>query len=552
MLQKLDISNYALIENVSLNFQKGFTAITGETGAGKSILLKALNLLLGDRADTSVIKQSEKKCVLEAHFNINGLELQDFFEEYELDYDSICIVRREFSASGKSRGFINDTPVQMTQLKDLGETLLAIHSQHETLALLDKRFQLDVLDAYAGISSDVKDYRKHFNIYRDKVNEQIQLKVKELENRKEKDYLAFLITELEMADLENTDLESLREQHALLENAEKITEGLNLARSVFDNDTYGPQVGIKTLLETFEELKEYNSKYADLHARILSLKIELDDISSEVDDQQLDMDLDEADALKVKEKMDLLNSLTFKHSLSEIDELIALHKKLQDQLDDIDSTEERIEQLGKEIDALKNTLQQQAGEISKKRLGCREALCQTIGKSLTKLGMTEAELMVSHQPVDKLGVNGLDEIEFQFKTNKGGQFLPIKKVASGGELSRLMLSILSLLSEHKQLPTMIFDEIDTGVSGEIAAKIAAEFKKMGNKMQIIAITHLPQVAAKGDAHFHVYKESQKDKTVTAVVALSEKERIDELAKMISGEKVTEAAKENAVHLLNKS
>lgn len=552
MLHRLDISNYALIENVSLKFNKGFTVITGETGAGKSILMKALNLLLGERADTSVIRQSEKKCYLEAEFKIAELHLQPFFEENELDYDDHCIIRREFSSSGKSRGFINDTPVQLSQLKELGERLIAIHAQHQTLALFNKEFHLQVLDAFAGISKEVADYQKKYNNYRQKVNEHIELKVKELENRKEKDYLSFLIKELDMADLENTNLSDLKRQHDLLENAEKISEKIGLAKSIFDNDNYGPQVGIKTLLETFEELKSYNEQYTDIHSRILSLKIELDDLASEVEDQQLELDLDEQQAQEVKDKMELLNSLTFKHSLSEIGELIALKEKLEQQLDAIDSTEERMHQLGKEIETLKKELTTSAQAISKKRLSVVDKLSDTVKTSLDKLAMEEASLKIAHQPLERLSTSGLDEIEFLCKTNKGGSYLPIKKVASGGELARLMLSILSLLSKHQQLPTLIFDEIDTGVSGEVASKMATEFKKMGERLQLITITHLPQVAGKGDAQLHVYKEIRKDKTVTSVSELSGEERVEELARMISGETVTRAAKENAAHLLKKS
>lgn len=283
MLQRLEISNYALIENVKISLNEGFTVITGETGAGKSILLKALNLLLGERADTSVLKQSDKKCFLEAEFNIQNLHLEPFFKEHDLDFEQVCIVRREFTSSGKSRCFVNDSPVQMSVLKSLGELLVNIHSQHQTLALFGKAFQIEVLDYFAGTADQAQAFKKDFHAYRALINERIELQLKDKENRKEKDYLEFLINELKLADLENTDLESLKSQAEKLANAEKISESLGLANSVFNNETYGPHNGIKTLLETFEELKSYDPNYADMHARLLSLKIELDDIQNEVD-----------------------------------------------------------------------------------------------------------------------------------------------------------------------------------------------------------------------------------------------------------------------------
>jgi DNA repair protein RecN (Recombination protein N) len=550
MLKRLEISNYALIENVSLELNSGFTVITGETGAGKSIILKALNLLLGDRADTSVLKQSEQKCFLEAEFDIRGLDLESFFRENELDFENNCIVRREFTTSGKSRVFINDTPVQLTQLKSLGEQLVSIHSQHQTLEILGASFQMQVLDAFSGILPVVKTYQKDYKNYRDKVNEHIQLKVKDLENRKEKDYVSFLVNELKMADLDNTDMDELKSQSDKIENAEKIIEGLGLAKSVFENETYGPMNGINTLLETFEELKAYDSRYADIHARLLSLKIEMDDLGAEIDGQGDDYELSDEDAKLIKEKMDLLNQLCFKHNLSEVSELKALQENLESQLNDIDSLEDKMNQLALEIDKMKVELTKTATEISKSRQSNLKKLAEEVENILNVLGMPDAQLKVELQTTETLGPNGFNEIEFLFNTNKGGNFLPIKKIASGGELSRLMLAILSILSEYKKLPTLIFDEIDTGVSGEVASKIAAEFMKMGKKIQLISITHLAQVAAKGKMHLHVSKSSAGEKTTTEVKKLQGDDRINELAKMISGEQVTEAAKENALHLLN--
>lgn len=549
MLNRLDISNYALIENASIEFTNGFSSITGETGAGKSILLKALNLLLGERADTSVLRQSEQKCYLEAEFNISKLNLEDFFKENDLDFESPCLIRREFTTSGKSRCFVNDSPVQIAQLKELGEQLVNIHSQHQTLQLFDSDFQTSVLDSFSGIESEVSEYKIAYKSYRKKVNLSIELEVKERENRKEKDYLEFLLSELEAADLGNTDLQELKIQSDKIEFAEKISEGLALAKSVFENDTYGPSNGIKTLIETFEELKAFDPKYADILGRLISLKIEMDDIDAEVSGQSDDIDFSASEAMAIKEKMDLLNSLCFKHNLSEVIQLQELESKLQSELDAINSSDDQLTQLKVEIEQAKKDLTNLANSLSKKRKANADKLCQSVAAILSDLAMADAEIQVEFQPLDKLGIHGLDQIQFLAKTNKGGQFSPLKKVASGGELSRIMLAIMSILSESKQLPTLIFDEIDTGVSGEVASKIANEFVKMGKNIQLISITHLPQVAAKGQQHFHVSKSNSSDKTTTSVQLLTKDERIKELAKMMSGEQISDAALENASQLL---
>ena len=550
MLNRLEISNYALIENAIIRFESGFTTITGETGAGKSILLKALNLLLGDRADTSVLKQSENKCFLEAEFKIDHLNLKAFFVDNDLDFESPCIIRREFTASGKSRCFVNDSPVQISVLKELGSHLVNIHSQHQTLHLFEKNFQFDVLDNFAGHMADLLDYKEDYKAYRERVARHIELQVKDKENRKEKDYLEFLINELKLADLDNVNLEELKITSDKIEFAEKIAEGLGLAESVVSNDTYGPIVGIKTLIETFEELKTYDPIYADLHGRLLSLKIELNDITSEVEAQANNQDFSEENAQEVKEKMDLLNSLCFKHNLTEVTELIALKEKLESEMATIDGVEDELAKIALEIEADKKRLREKALVIRKNRLKCIPDLTKKIKTSLNQLSMEDAEIQFQLEEIERLSPAGLDQIEVLFKTNKGGQFLPLKKIASGGELSRLMLSIMSILSECKKLPTLIFDEIDTGVSGEVASKIANEFVKMGQKIQIVSITHLPQVASRGTQHLHVFKNNDAEKTQTNITQLDENKRIEEIAKMISGAEITDAAKENAVHLLN--
>lgn len=549
MLKRLEISNYALIENMNLTLTDGFTTITGETGAGKSILLKALNLLLGERADIAILKQSEKKCILEAEFEIAALGLTAYFEQHELDYEPVCILRREFNSAGKSRAFVNDTPVQIQVLKELGEQLVSVHTQHQTLQLLNADFQLDILDHFSGIHEEVKNYRAIYKSYRSKVNELLELQMKEMENRKEKDYLGFLLNELEDAQLGKLNVEELQQKAARIENGEKIQTAIRFAKSVFENESFSPSVGIRTLIETFDDLKKFDSCYADIAARLWSLKIELDDLESEIDRQDNDDHYSDEEVFQIKEKIDQVNNLFFKHNVKEVGQLIELQTSLSSQLEEISSLETKIETLEKETNQLKKEVEQAGKTIRKKRLAHKSNLELEVKARLAELAMPNAELLIDLVEKPKAGANGFDEIDFLFKTNLGGLFSPVKKVASGGELSRLMLTILSILSETKNLPTLIFDEIDTGVSGEVATKMAKEFDNMGQRMQVIAITHLPQVAAKAATQLHVKKTTEESKTKTFVEVLDRAARIDVLAGMMSGAEISKAAKENAADLL---
>lgn len=550
MLCRLEVSNYALIENVDLTFEKGLTTITGETGAGKSILLKALNLLLGDRSDSGVLKQSENKCFLEATFDLSKLKLESFFHAHELDYDTQCIVRREFTSAGKSRCFINDSPVQLNTLKELGEKLISVHSQHETLSLFDTSFQFDVLDYFAGIQTEISEYRKKYRTYRELLNQLQILKDTEARNRKERDYKSFLLNELIEAKLEKLDLPKIQEQYLRIQNSEKISETLQAALSILDAEEKNPQSLIRNLALYLEDLKQLDPSFNDSFTRLKSLQIELDDIDTELRKQAESLDFSQEDAQVIKDKIDLFNSVSYKHNVQTIESLLEIQKKLEHELTEIESVENAVTQTEKEISKLTDELQKKAAKISSKRKVEAGALEKTIRSLLINLSMPDAELRIELSEQKEFGTHGIDGIDFLFKTNRGGQFLPLKKIASGGELSRLMLAILSTLSETKNLPSLVFDEIDTGVSGEVASKMAAEFQRMGKNIQLIVITHLPQVAARGHVHLHVAKEILENKTVTQVKKLTKKERITELAKMISGEKVTEAAKANAENLLN--
>ena len=545
MITRLEISNYALIENVSLELGRGFTVITGETGAGKSIILKALSLLLGERADTSVIRQNEKKCFLEAEFDISDLGLKDFFATNDLEYDNISTIRREFSNSGKSRCFVNDSPVQLNLLSKLGAQLINVHSQHETLQIFDGSFQLNILDHFAGITTEVAEYGRDYRHYKDRKSFLSDLEEKENAARKEKNYVEFLLSELTEAKLENFISDEIQLKSSLIENSEKINETLSTASQIFEADSHGPVATVEQLISIFGNLKSFDKRYAEIETRLKSIRIELMDIESEMANLGLELEFGPAEIQLIKDRIDQINSLLFKHHAKETVELLALRASLSERLSEIDSVGEEIKKVASEVLILEKKVKEKAKELSLKRCACQENLTKKIGFKLSALSMADARLKIEISQNDVPGPTGFDDVVFLFKTNAGGNFAPLKKIASGGELSRLMLSLLSVLVNAKKLPTMIFDEIDTGVSGEVAAKIATEFQSMAKGMQIVAVTHLAQVAGCGEQHLHVAKHRQADKTVTIVNRLDDAQRVEQLARMISGEKVSRAAKENA-------
>ena len=550
MLCRLDISNYALIENVNLNFESGYSVITGETGAGKSILLKALNLLLGERADASVLKQNDKKCILEAEFNIQNIIPQTFFVNHDIDYDTLTIVRREFTSSGKSRVFINDTPTSLSVLKEFGSQLVKIHTQHQTLELFNKSFQLEVLDSYAGIESKVASYTRLYDIYKTDKNKLIGLKLKDADNRKEKDYIEFLVKELQEANLDIVNISNLENEYLKIQNWSSIKESLESAISIFQDTDNSPNNSIDSLLSALTPLQEIEPIYNELIIRLNSAKIELQDIESEIENKNDLDDLDEDKATEVKERIESINALSYKHNVNSIKELIELRDKLASQVSGFSSVEDEINKLEKLIQKNETELNSIADVLNKKRNSKISNLQNSINSVLNQLAMPNAELKVELSLDKELNITGKNVIDFLFKTNLGGNFLSIKKTASGGELSRLMLAILVIMAKTKDLPTLLFDEIDTGVSGEVAAKMAKVFETLGEKSQLITITHLPQIAGKGNRHYHVFKSDADDKTRTKVVLLSAEARIKELAKMISGERITESALANAKELLN--
>ncbi|HIP37377.1 MAG TPA: DNA repair protein RecN [Crocinitomix sp.] len=549
MLLKLDISNYALIENLNLTFYQGFSAITGETGAGKSILLKALNLLLGERADYSVLKQNDKKCILEAEFDVSNFISPSFFEEIGVDYDKHTIIRREFTTLGKSRMFINDTPVNLNTLKTFGEKLVKIHTQHQTLELFEKNFQMEVLDSFSNLKTQVEAYKTNYKTFLELKLKLSQLKLKEAKNRKEKDYLTYLIEELIRADLDQINVTQLQSEYNKIQNWSVVKENLQNAQGIFEDANISPIQNIDLILTTLNPLKDIDNTYNELILRLNSTKIELQDIVSEIENLSDIDDLDEEKALEIQEKIEVINALSYKHNVDSIEELLTLKQEFEQQINEFSSVESEITITEQKLNNTVDILHQIAKELNIKRKQNCIKLEKEVKALLTELSMPNAELKINLTTQTELNHLGLNTIDFLFKTNKGGEFLSIKKTASGGELSRLMLSILTIIAKTKALPTLIFDEIDTGVSGEVASKMANIFEKLSQTSQLIVITHLPQVAGKSKYHYHVYKQDTKDKTNTQVVLLNYEKRIKELAKMISGEQLTDLAIENAKQLI---
>lgn len=549
MLQTLLVKNYAIIEEISLDFNAGFSVITGETGAGKSILLGALSLILGQRADTSILNNKEKKCVVEGVFNVPKELVTDFFLAHQLDLEFPVVIRREIAANGKSRAFINDTPVNLTLLKDLTNLLLDIHSQHETLALNSAEFQINVIDAFAKSNSLLNDYKEKYVSLKQLEQRFYQLKNTENSAKADADYLQFQLNELKALQLKKGEHEVLEQQLEMINNAEQIISTLQLAAEGLQNNDESIVVKLTAIEQAFRKISHCSEDYQQLNERINSVLIELKDIFSEVESQLDSVDVDASYQEVINNRVNTINTLIQKHRLTQADELIDLEQQLEEQLDGINSSEEKLLALGKEIQEKHQAATAAAKKLSAHRLKILSAFEKNIINNLKELGMENAVFKIHHQPLKELNSFGMDEFEFMFSANKGMTPKPLNKTASGGELSRLMLTIKALLAQNSTLQTILFDEIDTGVSGDIAYKMAAIMEGMSNNIQVIAITHLPQVAAKGNTHFKIYKSNKGNKTQTFVNILDNNQRIEEIAKMLSGKELTEAAKENAKNLL---
>ena len=550
MLTQLSINNYALINHLSIEFSSGLSIITGETGAGKSILLGALGLVLGNRADLSSLKDTSTKCIVEAKVAISNYSLQDFFISVDLDYEAETIIRREILPSGKSRAFVNDTPVTLNILNELRSKLIDVHSQHQTMQLSDASFQFEILDALAKNTDRIASYKRGFIQLSSLKKELLSLETAQKEANKQYDYNLHLFTELEDANIKEDEQSGLEEKLEKLNNIEDIK--LNLSESL--ELSIHEEVGLQNLLNTLEfkisKIASFSKEYQELADRITSIKIEMDDIVSELETANENVDFNPNEVEEINDRLQLLYNLQKKHYVNSNQELLLVFEELSDKVRQVESAEGDLNHKKEKISAISLKLDVVAEKISKARTSAIPKLTKQLEFLLTDLGMENARFSIKATPTNTYFSTGKDTLEFLFSANKGGNFGELKKVASGGELSRIMLSVKKVLSENTQLPTIIFDEIDTGVSGEVSNKIAAIMGQMGNNMQVIAITHLPQIAAKGSSHYKVYKEEINGVTTTNLKQLSTEERIKEIAEMLSGKDISDSAMIHAKELLS--
>lgn len=550
MLQHLRIQNFALIEETEVHLNKGLTVITGETGAGKSILLGALGLTLGNRADVNSLHDKTKKCIIEAQFNIKEYSLTSFFESNELDFEEVTTIRREITPEGKSRAFINDTPTTLSVLKELGEQLIDIHSQHETLLLKETNFQFELVDAFAQTTNLFSDYKKQFNALQ-KLRKQLEeLTAQEIQAKKELDYFQFQFNELEEANVKVGEQQQLEEESETLENAEFIKGSLVKSSLAINGGDENIVSALALVKQQLQSVSKFGKQFNELFERINSVSIELKELSKDIDACEEDVVYDNTRLEEVNAQLDKLNRLLKKHGVNSEEELLTIKTDIEAKLQQFSSLEVAIEKTQKEITALEKQCKAFAKDLSDKRQKSTAGIEQNIKTMLTSLSMANAQFKIELKPLDALSFNGQDAISFLFTANKGAEFKELHKTASGGELSRLMLCLKALLAERTALPTIIFDEIDTGVSGDVADKIGNILFAMGKTMQVITITHLPQMASKGGNHLFVYKSDSKDKTTSSIKALNKEERIAEIAKMLSTGTPTETALKNAKELLN--
>ena len=553
MIKQLYIKNFTLIDTLDMTFQPGFSVITGETGAGKSIILGAIALLLGQRADSKAIKSGADRCIIEAHFDLSRYSMEDFFTEHEIDYDATdCILRRELTASGKSRAFINDTPVQLSLMRQLGQQLVDIHSQHQNLLLQEEDFQLNVVDIIANDQKQLEQYRQLYQEYLS-----AKKAVKEMQEAIDKandnqDFLRFQLSELKDADLSEGIQEELEQERETLSHAEDIKSGLFAADQLLSRGEGGIVERLKEASKTLDAIKKVFPDILDVAERTESCYIELKDIAGEISSCAEDFDFDPQRLEIIHTKLDQIYSLEKKHHVDSVEQLIAIRDELAGQLDRIDNSEDELKNLQAKETALLNLCNETAGKLSQLREKAARKIEKEMLKRLVPLGIPHVRFEVQQAPKE-LSNDGADRITFLFSANTSTPLLPVSEVASGGEIARVMLSLKAMISGAVKLPTIIFDEIDTGVSGKTAEMIAKIMQEMGaSDRQVISITHLPQIAALGTTHYKVYKEESQQGTISHMQLLQEEERVQEIAQMLSGSNVTEAAVVHAKELLKQS
>ncbi|MCD8091422.1 MAG: DNA repair protein RecN [Bacteroides sp.] len=550
MLRSLYIQNYALIEKLDISFDSGFSVITGETGAGKSIILGAIGLLLGQRADMKAIRIGASKCVIEARFEISAYGMQSFFEENELEYEEECILRREVSASGKSRAFINDTPASLSQMKELGEQLIDVHSQHQNLLLNKEGFQLNVLDILSHNEDALSAYQAVYHEWKQAQQDLEALIARAGQDKTDEDYIRFQLEQLEEARLSSGEQEELEQEAETLSHAEEIKAGLFRAGQTLYSDEGGLISGLKECLNTMLGLQNVYPAAGEFAERLESAYIELKDISQEISDKEEEVEFNPERLEEVNERLNLIYTLQQKHRVSTVDELLALTDEYAAKLSAITSSDEDIEELKSRCDVLCNKVKKQAAVLTKARTAAAREVEKQMSARLIPLGMPNVRFQVEMGIRKEPGVHGADTVNFLFSANKNGALQSISSVASGGEIARVMLSIKAMIAGAVKLPTIVFDEIDTGVSGEIADRMADIMQEMGEQdRQVISITHLPQIAARGCAHYKVYKQDNETETNSHIRRLNDGERVEEIAHMLSGATLTEAALNNARVLL---
>ncbi|MBY0244671.1 MAG: DNA repair protein RecN [Sphingobacteriaceae bacterium] len=550
MLQKLTIRNYALIDSVDVEFDAQLNIITGETGAGKSIILGALSLILGQRAETKYFFNQDKKCVIEGFFKLENENLKELFDNNELDFHLETILRREISIDGKSRAFINDSPVNLTLMKQIGEKLIDIHSQHATLEINDANFQLSVVDSLANHGSELFAYKSGFKQFQQKKTALKKMQIENDERSKKQDYEQFLFDELEQADLKIGEQADLELELQLLSNAEEIKRNLLNSSILLTEQELSVSLALKECVGQLQHIEKFNATYNELTERLKSVLVEVKDISSEIIRLEDDVVFNPQRIEFINHRLDLIYTLQQKHRVTEVTDLLLIRDNLSASLANLMQSDEEIERLKIEIDFLKVDLFNRAKLISTNRHQAIDVIEKQVEEILHKIGMPSAKIKIENSVLDEFSKDGLDLISLLFSANLGQLPAPVSKVASGGELSRLMLAIKSIMAKHTDLPTIIFDEVDTGISGEVALRVGSVIDELSKNMQVVCITHLPQIAAKGETHYFVYKNEIGERTTTSIKKLNNEDRIITIAEMLSGSNPGLSAIENAKDLLN--
>ena len=550
MLKNLSIKNYLLIDDLSVSFNNGFTVITGETGAGKSILVGGISLILGKRADLSVNRDKSKKCIIEGVFDIGSFNLKSVFDENELDYETETILRREILVSGKSRAFINDSPVNLNQLSVIGSKIIDIHSQHQNIEVLNSEFQFELLDLISNNEENIRFYKRLYEDYKLKskvLEELIERKQSLIQSM---DYNRYILEEIDNSNILEEDLDDLENLQNSLSNFEEFSKELNQSSQIISDDDIGLISSLSRLKNSIDKISSNSQKFNSISKRILSIKIDIEDISNEIDDSLNSLEQNPEKLNTIINKIDKINNLLRKHSLNSVNELSIFRNNLAEKVNTTENIDDEIEHLKKECENLKIKLKSSAIKIHEKRKSVIFDLTSQIENVLNELGMVNSKFKINLSKTTNFYSNGMDLIDFEFLANKGYEFKKIKDAASGGEMSRIMLSIKSIMAKYKQLPSIIFDEIDTGVSGEISKKMGIIMKELGTKIQTFSITHLPQIAAMGESHFMIYKNDTDGYTKTKITRLNDNERIVEIAKMLEGNNASESAYTHAKQLLN--